>query len=213
MREEIDAAMAALAAEAEDLGRLLDALPDTEWHRPTRLPGWDVTILVAHLARGLARIAEYGATPLTVAPERDRVTYCHYDAVAMAPAVNARAREAAQGATPASLRAALQDAIVADRARLAKLAPDTVIPSAIAPIAVGEYIHTRLLEACVHGLDLRDALGAPATPTPGALASTVATLERLLDGPRPAALADDVAFVEAGTGRHAFPDPRFPLVA
>ena len=90
---------------------------------------------------------------------------------------------------------------------------DGAMPQHNAPITLVEYLPTRLLEACVHGLDLRAALGAPLTPTPGALASTVATLEGLLAAPRPAALADDVAFVEAATGRRPFDDPRFPLMA
>jgi uncharacterized protein (TIGR03083 family) len=212
MREEMDAALDALAAEADDLGRLLDSVPDTAWQQPTRLPGWDVTTLVAHLARGLGRIAAYAATPLDTPPERDRVTYLRYDAAGMAADVTARAREAAQGATPASLRAALRAAVPAARAAVTGLAPTTVIPSAIAPITLGEYLPTRLLEVCVHGLDLRHALGTPLLPTPGALASTIATLEGLLAAPRPAGLADDVTFVEAATGRRPVEDPRFPLM-
>ncbi|HLH24487.1 MAG TPA: maleylpyruvate isomerase N-terminal domain-containing protein [Chloroflexota bacterium] len=213
MRQEMDAALDALAAEADDLTALLAAAPAAAWQQPTRLPGWDVTTLVAHLARGLGRIAAYAATPLDEPARRDRVSYFRYDAAGMAGDVTARAREAARGATPASLTAALRDAVPAARAAVAGLAPTTVIPSAIAPIMLVEYLPTRLLEACVHGLDLRQALGAPPVPTPGVLASTVATLEGLLAAPRPAGLADDVAFVEAAAGRQPYPDPRFPLVA
>jgi uncharacterized protein (TIGR03083 family) len=213
MREELDAALDALATETDDLAALLEAAPEAAWQQPTRLPGWDVTTLVAHLARGLGRIAAYGATPLAEPPQRDRVSYLRYDAAGMAADVTARAREAAQGATPANFLASLRDAVPAARATVASLAPTTVIPSVLGPIMLVEYLPTRLLEACVHGLDLRHALGAPLVPTPGALASTVATLEGLLGAPRPAALADDVAFVEAATGRRPFLDPRFPLFA
>ena len=213
MREEMDAALDALAAEAEDLAHLLDSVPDAAWQQQTRLTGWDMATLVAHLARGLGRISAYGATPLDVPPERDRISYLRYDAAGMAADVTARAREAAEGATPASLRAWLREVVPAARATVAALQPATVIPSAIGPIMMIEYLPTRLLEACVHGLDLRVALGAPLTPTPGALASTVATLEGLLAAPRPADLADDVTFVEAATGRRPYDDPRFPLLA
>ena len=213
MRQEIDAALDALAAEADDLAALLEAAPETTWRQPTRLPGWDVTTLVAHLARGLGRIAVYGATPLAEPPQRDRVSYLRYDAAGMAAEVSARAHEAARGATPASLVAALREAVPAARVTVAGLAPTTVIPSALGPITLVSYLPTRLLEACVHGLDVRQALGAPLVPTPGALAGTVASLEALLGAPRPAALADDVAFVEAATGRRPFDDPRFPLMA
>src|SRR5581483_923568 len=213
MREEMDAALDALATEADDLAALLEAAPEAAWRQPTRLPGWDVTVLVAHLARGIGRIAAYAATPLDEPAQHDRLSYFHYDAAGMAADVTARAREAAQGATPTSLVAALRGAVPAARAAIAGLAPTTVSPSAIAPITLRDYLPTRELEACVHGLDLRDALAAPLTPTPGVLASTVATLEGLLSAPRPAALADDVAFVEAATGRRLFADPRFPLMA
>src|SRR4051794_16934663 len=211
MQEEMDAALDALAAEANDLAALLEAAPEAVWRQPTRLPGWDVTILVAHLARGLGRIAVYSATPLDEPPQRDRVNYWRYDATGLAGDVTARAREAAQGATPASLLAALRGAVPTARAAVAALPPDTVIPSAIAPIRLLDYLPTREVEACVHGLDIRQALGAPLVPTPGVLASTVATLDGLLAAPRPAGLADDVTFVEAATGRRPFADARFPL--
>ena len=212
MREEMEAAIEALAAEVDELCRLLEALPDGEWGQATRLPDWDVTTLVAHLARGIGRIAEYGATPVEEQPQRDRVSYWRYDPAALAPSVSARAREAAQGATPAGLRAALREAVVGGRVTIARLAPDTVIPSVMGTIGLAEFLPTRLLEACVHGLDLRAALSVPPSPTPGALASTVATLEALLGSPRPAELRDEVTFVEAGTGRRPFADPRFPLL-
>ena len=208
----MQAALNALEAEVIDLTQRLEAQPDEAWQRPTRLRDWDVTTLVAHLARGLGRIAEYGATPLDEPPQRDRISYFRYDAVAMAPAVTARAREAARGATPESLLAALRDTAPTARATVARLTPTTVIPSALGPITLADYLPTRLLKACVHGLDLRAALGDPLIPTAGVLASTVATLEGLLGAERPAVLANDVAFVEAATGRCPFPDPRFPLL-
>lgn len=213
MDVEMRTAVDALAAEVDDLGALLAPLPVDAWTSPTRLPGWDVTILVTHLARGIGRIAEYGATPLDVAAEKDTMSYLRYDAAALAPSVDARAREAARGQTPASLRAEMRAAIAGARDTLERLPPDTVIPSVMGPITLRAFVRTRLLEACVHGLDLRHALGAPARPTAGVLVSTVATLQELLSSPRPAALADDVAFVEAATGRRAFADARFPLFA
>jgi uncharacterized protein (TIGR03083 family) len=213
MRQEMDQALDALAAEADDLARLLESAPESAWQQPTRLPGWDVTTLVAHLARGVGRIAAYAATPLGEPAQRDRISYWRYDAPGMAADVTARAREAAAGATPASLLAALRATVPAARGALTALPPTTVIPGATGPITIVEYLPTRALEACVHGLDLRQALGAPPTPTPGVLASTVAILEALLGAPRPDRLADDVAFVEAATGRRPHADARFPLVA
>ena len=39
----------ALESETAAIVHLLDELRDDQWHLPTRLPGWDVFILVAHL--------------------------------------------------------------------------------------------------------------------------------------------------------------------
>jgi uncharacterized protein (TIGR03083 family) len=212
MTDETERALAALAREVEALDALLAPLPAAAWERPTRLSGWDVTTLVAHLARGVARIAEYGAAPLSEPAQKDRLSYWRYDPAALAAGVTARALKAARGQTPASLRAELRQAVADAQATARRLGPTTVVASAIGPIALGEYLPTRLLEVCVHGLDLRQAIGAPPTPTPDILASTVATLEGLLGGPRPADLADDVAFVEAATGRRAHADPRLPVL-
>src|SRR5437764_14729632 len=111
MQQEVNAALDALAAEVNDLAALLEPLPRDAWQQPTRLPGWDVTTLVAHLARGVGRIAAYAATPLDEPPQRGRVSYLRYDAAGMAADVTARAREAAEGATPASLLTALREAV------------------------------------------------------------------------------------------------------
>jgi uncharacterized protein (TIGR03083 family) len=212
MHDDLAATWAALAGEVADLRALLAAQSLAAWQRPTRLPGWDVTILVAHLARGVGRVAEYAATPLAEPPARDRRTYWDYDARAAAPEVDARARAAAAGATPAGLLAELDRALTAGAAAVARLAPATVIPSAMGPIQLVEYLPTRLVEVCIHGLDLRDALGAPLRPTPAALARTAALLDQLLGSPRPADLGDPVAFIEAASGRRPHDDPRLPLL-
>lgn len=212
MRDELQATWEVLAGEVADLRALLARQPPTGWRRPTRLPGWDVTILVAHLARGVGRIAEYAATPLAEPPARDRRTYWRYDARAAAPEIDARARAAAAGATADRLLAELDRALVAGAAAVARLEPDAVIPSVMGPIQLVEYVPTRLIEVCIHGLDLRDALDAPPQPTPAALAWTTALLDQLLGGPRPADLSEPVAFIEAASGRRSHTDPRLPLL-
>ena len=212
MKDELQTHWMALVAEITDLGELLAAQPEAVWARPTRLPGWDVRILVAHLARGARRIAEYGATPLTEPPVCDRLSYWHYDPVDFGAGIDARARATAEGQSPASLQAALAAVVESCAPIVETLSADTVIPSAMGPITLGEYLPTRVLEVCVHGLDLRAALDAPPRPTPAALALTCALLDTLLAGPRPADLTDPVAFVEAATGRRPHPDPRLPLL-
>lgn len=213
MAADLGRSWAALAAEASDLRALLAAQPADAWARPTRLTGWDVTVLAAHLARGVGRVAAYAATPVDQPAERDRVSYWRYDAPGMAGDVDARARAEAAGKAPTDILAALDAAIQAGAAIVAQRPPGTVIPSVLGPITLADYVPTRVTEACLHGLDLRHALGAPLTPTPEALAITVATLDALLAGARPADLRDDVAFSEAASGRRLHPDPRFPVIS
>jgi uncharacterized protein (TIGR03083 family) len=193
------------------LGTLLETTSDADWQRPTRLPGWSVMVLVAHIAGGVRRIPQYAATPVDSPPERDRLSYWRYDA-SIDGGVTTRALDAARGQTPDSMRATLREALAAAQDVTVRLPATIVIPSIMGPIALVEYLPTRVLEACIHGLDLRNALGAPSTPTPAALASTVSTLEGLLAGPRPPDLPNDVAFVEAATGRRPHADPRFPIL-
>jgi len=87
--------------------------------------------------------------------------------------------------------------------------------SRLGRVRLDRYLATRVVEACVHGLDLRDALNAPPTPTPVALRVTVWGFEQALErrgSVRPLDLADDVAFIEAATGRRSSSDPNLPLL-
>jgi hypothetical protein len=45
----VDALIAALARQQNELSGLLSGLADAEWHAPTRCPGWDVADVVLHL--------------------------------------------------------------------------------------------------------------------------------------------------------------------
>lgn len=211
-RDDLAATAVALAAELTDLLLLLDPLPAEAWTRPTRLAGWDVAILVAHLARGAGRVAEFATQPASERPVVDRVSYWQFDMAAAAAGVDERARAAAAGQSPDSLRAALAEAAQGVLQTVQRVAPQTVAVLARGPMTLEEYVPTRVLEACVHGLDLRAALDAAPIPTPDALAVTLDILDQLLGGPRPPEWADSVAFIEAATGRRPSNDPCFPLI-
>ena len=75
---------------------------------------------------------------------------------------------------------------------------------------------TRLVETQVHGMDLTDALGAPALrmpPTTMAAEVLDEVLARRAVPGRPADLeGDDLAFIRAAAGRGEHPDPRLPVV-
>jgi hypothetical protein len=80
-----------------------------------------------------------------------------------------------------------------------------------------EWIPTRTVEAVVHGIDVADALGKPASPTDPGLETTALILDELLarrtTAGRPAdLLEDDLAWVRAASGRGPHDDPRLPLL-
>ena len=79
-----------------------------------------------------------------------------------------------------------------------------------------EFVSSRIVEAVVHGIDLTDATGRASIATPEGVAFTAALLDELLArrtvAGRPADLADDLAWVRAGSGRSPHPDPRLPLL-
>jgi uncharacterized protein (TIGR03083 family) len=207
-----EACLHALAGEVEATMALLDGLQDAAWRQPTRLPGWDVLTLVAHIVGSLQVIDTYAATPIDEPPAITRTTYYRFDPAEVSPGVDARARAAAQGQTPETMRAALRAATTAAFDRLRATRETTIIPTRRGSMRCDDFLATRVVEAVIHGLDLRAAIGAPPTPTPAALRSAAAFLDAMLDGSRPPDLADDVAFVEVATGRRRHPDPRFPLL-
>ncbi len=195
----------ALEEEGASLDRLLAELSAERWRWPTRLAEWDVTILVAHLARTLQLLTTYAETPFAGPVET-------YDPSRSGAQVNARAREAAVGQTPASLRQALAGAVASAAATARRLGPEAIIQTRFGPQPVRTYLESRVVEACIHGLDLRDAAGAPMVPTALALRVTAGQLATRLGEPRPPDLGDDLAFVEAAAGRRPYAHPRFPLV-
>lgn len=179
------------------------ALTEAEQQRATRLPGWTVGTLYAHVARSVDVLA--GALDA----ERSGVDVACPDASAYfrsfhgfreqaARHVDQVARQAAQVA-PAAWAAKLAEhgPALLDRAAAATGAVDS--PAGL--IAVPDYLLTRLVEATVHLLDLRAAVPGP-SPEPEALHRVSDVL---------VGVAGPTAFVEAATGRT--PLPVFPLLA
>ena len=79
-----------------------------------------------------------------------------------------------------------------------------------------EFVASRIVEAVVHGIDLAQALGTPYFATADGIAATAAILDDLLarrtTGRRPAALADDLDWILAASGRGPSDDNRLPLI-
>lgn len=178
-----------------------EAMTDDQWLLPTRLSAWDVRSLYAHASWwpraftslvGLVREAE--PTHATAAEllrgfnAPDGVAHRMRDWAA----ANAR-EEAAKYGTAEMVE---QFAVVGPRAITAalELGDVTVDYFGQAVLRLGEVVSIGVVEATVHLLDLRNALGQPPEVPAAGLAQTAALL---------AEMAPPVAFIEAATGRSA----------
>lgn len=131
----------------------VDQLPDDAFERPSTLPGWQVSDLVAHLAMCASSPARWLAEPTPAKAEVDAAAYflCLRDA---ADDVDARTRERARGKTPTQLGADVRAAVDELTAVVTTTDPARVIPTRLAPMRFDDFLVTRCVEGVVHGLDL-----------------------------------------------------------
>ncbi|MGC7096237.1 maleylpyruvate isomerase N-terminal domain-containing protein [Amycolatopsis lurida] len=192
----------ALARTWQVWAELGEGLTEAQWGLPSRCPGWDVAALYAHHS-AMPRDLHAAGTPagepegavLTAAAALRRFNSEGGLAATAGPEV---ADEAVADAAATSRRALVERFTVLgppvlDRLRAA--GPDLRAvwrPGVVLPLA--EAVRIVLLEATVHLLDVRRALGqAPDAPA-DALADTAALL---------AEMAPPVELIEAAAGRSA----------
>ncbi|MFG2905471.1 maleylpyruvate isomerase N-terminal domain-containing protein [Kitasatospora sp. NPDC048286] len=177
------------------------ALAAEDWERSTRLPGWTVRELFAHVApvpemfAGL-RAAVLDAPAEVVDGAGILRAYNRPGGIAHTAAeqVAEAAKQSAEAAEPAVLIARLGVEGPAALDGIADLSPGaTVAHPLLGSVTVGALGEVALMEATVHLLDLVAAVGGP-PPAEEALDFTRALLARV---------ADPVAFIEAATGRGA----------
>jgi uncharacterized protein (TIGR03083 family) len=213
------------AGESRRVADVVLALDERAFALPTRCPPWNVKMLLGHLYRDVDRILEYRDLPAGP-PDTDGVSYwTRFDPVDDAPDISARARQIAAGhASGRALAEAFdgrwREAVAAARA----MEPDRPIATFAPTLRLDEYLRTRVLELGVHGLDLADALGTEPWITSEGTEVVLAILRGILGDDLPGELGwDDLAFIEAGTGRRPITDAeravlgapaeRFPLLA
>jgi uncharacterized protein (TIGR03083 family) len=195
------------------------------FERPTRCTDWNVRVLLAHLWRDVDVIC--GALSDAEPPKAtvDAASYFKsYDPRTGSAAVSRRAFEAAgRFATPRALVESFDERIGTCVAAARAAGAARLVAVRIGSLALEEYVGTRVIEAVVHGLDLARALDHEPWITPTGAEITVAILVRLLGEGTSAADIDDVAFIEAATGRAELSEAdrrrlgsaadRFPLFA
>lgn len=154
MRFELDPTRAGVLAQH----RLIDELVDhADLDRPTRLGGWTVAQLVAHLTLGMSAIARYLTGDPAPAPTMDPRVWADRCESAAA-SVDERATAMADEARPAELRGALRTARLDAEHALADVPASFVVAARFGAMRLPDYLATRCVEATVHTLDLAAAL-------------------------------------------------------
>jgi uncharacterized protein (TIGR03083 family) len=204
--------LSAFAAECESVEATLVSVPAEAWAQPA-LGEWTLAELTAHLIGAAAKIAEYAEQPVPAEaqPVCDRVGYWRFELSAEAPAIAARARERAASLEVGSMAVAFSTAWRASANTVLERGLDSLISTLRGPMQLREYLATRVLEVCVHHMDVRAALDQPPAATPEAGRITMAILEGLLGDRRPRNYGR-TRFILAATGRTSSDDPRFPVL-
>src|SRR6516165_9809188 len=210
---------AELAAVADTFGGLT---PD-QWQRSTLLvpvdpdlPKWTVFELAGHfdIAIGLTRMLIAGQQDAQ--PARDRTSFFINPRSETAPVVYTYAYTMVEGKTPADMPGVLAETFTKTVSEARAVPASLVGPGYFAPMRADEFVASRIVEAVVHGIDLAQALGTPYFATADGIAATAAILDDLLarrtTGRRPAALADDLDWILAASGRGPSDDNRLPLI-
>lgn len=194
----------ALREECEEVSKIVLALSEEDFSRPTRCTAWNVKELVAHMYWGVNRATRSLGEPAPEAADTDSISYWRsYDPLEDAPGVAGRATErAVEYATGRELaagwdelwRRVVDSAGREDRGRIVSTWGPT--------LTLDDFLKTRVLEITVHRMDLQDALGEKGWGTDQAISIVDDTLEGLLGEEPPSDLEWDVVdFIEAGTGR------------
>ncbi|GAA5082369.1 maleylpyruvate isomerase N-terminal domain-containing protein [Nocardia iowensis] len=175
------------------------ALTAEQWATPTRLPGWSVRALFAHVAPDVAEMdtmrdrraegpamVSTGAEILRVFNSPGGLAHTAADDIAEQAAGAAETIE-----TETLLRRFAEDGPRA-LAELGDLRPDTVLPHPhLGTVTCLALVEVAIVDLTVHLLDLIAAVGGPPVPEP-ALRYTAQIL---------AAVPDPIEFIEAATGR------------
>jgi uncharacterized protein (TIGR03084 family) len=143
-----------LAAETQELTRLLDAAGEPAWQTPTPAPGWTIADQVSHLAY-FDEAAVRAATDPPAFEAQDLAELTGADDIA----------RRYRGASPARLRDWFAGARRNLLAVFADLDPRARVPWFGPSMSAASMLTARLMETWAHGQDVADALGAEREPT------------------------------------------------
>ncbi|MFB9238805.1 maleylpyruvate isomerase N-terminal domain-containing protein [Plantactinospora siamensis] len=182
-----DGIRGAFAAEAARLAEVMLALPEADFARPTGCAPWTVAELLAHVRTATGRLLDMLARPAPDRAEVDAAGYygpSKFAAATDAARITGARREAATVPSGHALAEDFDRVWLAVRAAVVGQRGDRVVVTRHGdPMALDEFLRTRVVELGVHGLDLAAALDRAPWLTPAA----AAVIERLLLGDAAAA--------------------------
>lgn len=153
---------------------LSGALTGADPAQQTRLPGWRVAELAAHLTTGVLRVTKVLAAPAPPGGEVDLVGWA-----AAVPSLASVADAAAREAVGQGLD--FDAAVAATAGPLADTPANRVVPVPVGAMTWSDFLVTRCVEAVVHGLDLPE----PVSPDRDALRIVVRVLADVLAATAP----------------------------
>jgi uncharacterized protein (TIGR03083 family) len=168
---------AALLAQVAAVSSAAHALNAEQRALPSGLPGWDVTLLLAHLARQIWAVPELLALPEPdPAPVVTELSGWAMSTAGIADELDASTREYAAGlGDPAeaidAAAARLTGPVLAEAVRA-----DRIVPVVFGAMRALDFTVTRLVELVVHSDDLARATGVPVPLDRQALAACTRVL-------------------------------------
>lgn len=155
---ELNALVADLRAESDEIDALVRDLPPDGWSRPTPAPGWTIAHQIAHLAWTDER-----ALLAATAPDEFKAEFARYAGLDSVHSV------VDDEAASAARRPDLLSWWRAGREKLADTLlgapPGVKLPWYGPPMSPASMATARLMETWAHGQDVADALGVQRTPT------------------------------------------------
>jgi uncharacterized protein (TIGR03084 family) len=159
---ELNALVADLRAEGDEIDALVRDLPPEGWARPTPAPGWTVAHQIAHLAWTDERALLAATDPAGFTDEFTR--YAARATEGLDKVVDAEAAEAAVQ-PPDRLMSWWRTGRDKLAAALLTLSPGTTLPWYGPPMSPASMVTARVMETWAHGQDVADGLGVRRTPT------------------------------------------------
>lgn len=161
MTSERDDPAVALAAQQDELVRLLDGLAEEDWHQPSPCEGWDVADVVLHLAQ--TNEMAVGALTRRFEEVLDALTRGTGPAGDVDEGA-ARMVERDRGAGPAAAHQRLLASIEALRVAVDDADPHARVPWVAGTLAARTLVSTRVAETWIHTTDVAAAVGVELEP-------------------------------------------------